>query len=257
MDKKQLPIGFFDSGVGGLSVLKEAIKLMPNENYIYFGDSKNAPYGTKDMKEVRDLTFNAVEFLLSKGIKALAVACNTATSAAVAELRRVYKDLPIVGIEPAVKPAVELHKDGDIIIMATPFTLTHRKFQRLLEGYKNEANITPMPCGGLMEFVERGDLDSLELKNYLRDKFKDYKDKDIAAIVLGCTHYPFIKERLIEIVGKDVPIIDGGEGTVRELRRRMGLKDLINDSTERGSITFYNSLEDNEIIKLSERLLKS
>ena len=107
MDKKQLPIGFFDSGVGGLSVLKEAIKLMPNENYIYFGDSKNAPYGTKDMKEVRDLTFNAVEFLLSKGIKALAVACNTATSAAVAELRRVYKDLPIVGIEPAVKPAVE------------------------------------------------------------------------------------------------------------------------------------------------------
>lgn len=256
MDKKQLPIGFFDSGVGGLSVLKEAIKLMPNENYIYFGDSKNAPYGTRDMKEVRDLTFDAVEFLLSKGIKALAVACNTATSAAVAELRKVYKDLPIVGIEPAVKPAVELHKDGEIIIMATPFTLSHGKFQKLLESYKNEANITPMPCGGLMEFVERGDLYSLELKNYLKNKFKVYKDKNIAAIVLGCTHYPFIKKSLIEIVGEDVPIIDGGEGTVKELRRRMGLMNLINDSTEKGTITFYNSLGEEEIINLSKRLLE-
>ena len=107
MNRKQLPIGFFDSGVGGLSVMREALRLMPNENYIYFGDSKNAPYGTREMSEVRDLTFDAVKFLLDKGAKAIVVACNTATSAAVAELRRVYKDIPIVGIEPAVKPAVE------------------------------------------------------------------------------------------------------------------------------------------------------
>lgn len=255
MDKKQLPIGFFDSGVGGLSVLKEAIKLMPNENYIYFGDSKNAPYGTRDMREVRDLTFDAVEFLLDKGIKALAVACNTATSAAVAELRRVYKDLPIVGIEPAVKPAVELHKDGEIIIMATPFTLTHGKFKNLLKNYEEHANITPMPCGGLMEFVEQGDLDSDNLKEYLREKFKDYNVGDISAIVLGCTHYPFISKTLSQIVGKDVPIIDGGEGTVRELRRRMDEMNLLNDLEEKGTIEFYNSSGDEEIIKLSKKLL--
>ena len=107
-----MPIGFLDSGVGGLSVMREAIKIMPNENYIYFGDSKNAPYGTKPTKEIRDLTFKVVEFLLDKGIKGLVVACNTATSAAVSELRKTYPDLPLVGIEPAIKPAVEMNNGG-------------------------------------------------------------------------------------------------------------------------------------------------
>ncbi len=255
MNKKELPIGFFDSGVGGLSVMREALKLMPNENYIYFGDSKNAPYGVKEMKEVRDLTFDAVEFLLNKGAKAIAVACNTATSAAVAELRKVYKDVPIVGIEPAVKPAVELHRDGDVIIMATPFTLTHNKFKRLMDYYGEQATITPMPCDGLVEFIEKGDLDSKELKDYLRDKFKEYKHKDIASIVLGCTHYPFIRDTLSEVLGKDIPIIDGGEGTVRELRRRLKEADLINDSSEKGTVEFYNSCGRDEVTELSKKLL--
>ena len=116
-------IGVFDSGVGGLTCVKELIKIMPNENYIYFGDSKNAPYGVKSKKEIRDLTFNVVEFLIQKGIKGLVVACNTATSAAVSELRRVYPDMPLVGIEPAIKPAVELNKKGKVLIMATPMNL--------------------------------------------------------------------------------------------------------------------------------------
>ena len=132
-----MPIGFFDSGVGGLSVLREAIKIMPNEDYIYFGDSKNAPYGTKTVDEVRELTFKAVEFLLSKGVKGIAIACNTATSAAVADLRKTYPELPLVGIEPALKPAVELNKDGDILIMATSMTLKEEKFKRLMDKYKD------------------------------------------------------------------------------------------------------------------------
>ena len=118
-----MPIGFLDSGVRGLSVMREAIKIMPNENYIYFGDSKNAPYGIKPTKEIRDLTFNVVDFLMNKGIKGLVVACNTATSAAVSELRRTYPDLPLVGIEPAIKPGVEMNKGGKILIMATPMTI--------------------------------------------------------------------------------------------------------------------------------------
>lgn len=256
MNKKGLPIGFFDSGVGGLSVMREALKLMPNENYIYFGDSKNAPYGTKEMNEVRDLTFDAVEFLLSKGAKAIVVACNTATSAAASELRKVYKEVPIIGIEPAVKPAVELHRNGDVIIMATPFTLSHLKFKKLMYMYRQDASIYPMPCAGLVEFIEKGDLNSNNVKKYLEDKFKEYENKDIAAIVLGCTHYPFIKETLSEVVGGDIPIIDGGEGTARELKRKLEDMDLISDSKTKGEIEIYNSTGKEEIISLSKKLLE-
>ena len=138
MDNKRRPIGFFDSGVGGLSVMREALKIMPNEDYIYFGDSKNAPYGTRTVDEVRKLTFDAVDFLLSKGVKGIVIACNTATSAAVAALRMEYPELPIVGIEPALKPAVELNKEGSILIMATSMTLKEKKFNNLMEKYRIE-----------------------------------------------------------------------------------------------------------------------
>ena len=250
-----MPIGFFDSGVGGLSVLKEAIKLMPNENYIYFGDSKNAPYGVKDVSEVKDLTYNAVEFLLSKGAKAIVIACNTATSAAVAALRVTYPDIPLVGIEPAVKPAVKLKRDGDIIIMATPMTLREKKFNNLVDRYRGDSNIVPMPCAGLVEFIEAGMLESDELEDYLKSKFESYKDKKIAAVVLGCTHYPFIRDKLSNIIGRDVPIIDGGFGTSKEIMRRIGVKGLLTTSKKKGTVKIYNSLNDDRIIKLSEKLL--
>lgn len=221
MDNKNRPIGFFDSGVGGLSVMKEAIQVMPNENYIYFGDSKNAPYGVKSVEEVRDLTFKAVEFLLNKGVKGIAIACNTATSAAVADLRKIYPDLPLVGIEPALKPAVELNKDGNILIMATSMTLKEEKFNRLMNRYKDRASIIPVPCPGLVEFIEAGKLDGKEVEEYLFEKVNTYNGGKIASIVLGCTHYPFIKDTLVKIIGKDITIIDGGLGTAKELRRRL------------------------------------
>lgn len=255
MDNKNRPIGFFDSGVGGLSVLKEALKVMPNENYIYFGDSKNAPYGMKSAKEVRDLTFKAVEFLLDKGVKGIAIACNTATSAAVAELRRVYPDLPLVGIEPALKPAVELNNEGDILIMATAMTLKEEKFKKLMERYKERASIIPVPCPGLMEFIEEGKFQGEEIEEYLLDKINTYKRGKIASIVLGCTHYPFIKETLIKIVGEDVAIIDGGLGTARELKRRLSDSGLLTNSNNKGSIEIINSSNKKEVVDLSYSLL--
>lgn len=250
-----MPIGFFDSGVGGLSVLREAIKLMPNENYIYFGDSINAPYGVRDVQSVKELTYKAVDFLLSKGAKAIVIACNTATSAAVASLRVTYPNLPIVGIEPAVKPAVELQRKGPIIIMATPMTLKEKKFTNLMNRYKDRAEIIPMPCAGLMEFIEAGMLDSDELREYLEEKFEPYIDKDISSIVLGCTHYPFARRLIENIVGKEIPIIDGGLGTTKEIRRRIDAIGLLSDSREKGEVEIYNSLNDDNIIKLSEKLL--
>lgn len=255
MDNKNRPIGFFDSGVGGLSVMKEAIQLMPNENYVYFGDSKNAPYGVKSVEEVRDLTFKAVEFLLNKGVKGIAIACNTATSAAVAELRKVYPDLPLVGIEPALKPAVELNNDGNILIMATSMTLKEEKFNRLMDRYKDKASIIPVPCPGLVEFIESGKLDGEEVEEYLLNKMSTYNNGKIASIVLGCTHYPFIKDTLIKVVGNDITIIDGGLGTARELRRRLNYKNLLTESKKKGTIEIFNSSSKNEVIDLSYGLL--
>ena len=251
-----MPIGFFDSGVGGLSVMKKAIEIMPNEDYIYFGDSKNAPYGVKSVKEVRDLTFNAVEFLLSKGVKGIAVACNTATSAAVAELRVAYPNLPLVGIEPALKPAVELNKSGTILIMATPMTLRENKFSALMERYREKSKIIPVPCEGLVEFIEKGILDSEELHQYLFKKVNTYKEENIGAIVLGCTHYPFIKKALIKAVGENVEILDGSLGTVKELRRRLLEKNMLTDREDCGKIKIYNSAQNEELIQLSMTLIE-
>ena len=257
LDNKNRPIGFFDSGVGGLSVLREAIKIMPNEDYIYFGDSINAPYGMKSVDEVRDLTFKAVEFLLNKGVKGIAIACNTATSAAVADLRKVYPDLPLVGIEPALKPAVELDGNGDILIMATAMTLKEEKFKRLMERYRDRASIIPIPCPGLVEFIESGKYQGEDVEEYLLEKINTYREGKIASIVLGCTHYPFIKDTLSKIVGKEVNIIDGGFGTAKELKRRLNEKNLLTESKKEGVIKIINSSEKNEIIDLSYKLLKT
>lgn len=256
MDNKHKPIGFFDSGVGGLSVLKEALKIMPNEDYIYFGDSKNAPYGVKTAEEVRRLTFQAVEFLLSKNVKGIVIACNTATSAAVADLRIKYPSLPLVGIEPALKPAVETNDGGDILIMATPMTLKEEKFNRLMERYKDRATIIPVPCPGLMEFIEEGKLKSKEVLEYLEDKINTYKKNRISSIVLGCTHYPFIKDVLVDIVGNDVKIIDGGLGTSKELKRRLKESNLLREEKRSGNIEIINSSNKKEIINLSYELIK-
>ncbi len=255
MDIKNSPIGFFDSGVGGLSVLREAISIMPNENYIYFGDSKNAPYGTKKLDEVRRLTFNAADFLREKNVKAIVIACNTATSAAIEELRNKYIDIPIIGIEPALKPAVKLNRNGSILIMATPMTLREKKFKQLMLKYDDGCDIVPMPCPRLVEFVESGILEGEELEEYLRNKLQDYIEKDIAAIVLGCTHYPFIKETLAKVVGKEIPLIDGGIGTSHELQRKLKEKGTLTESKSKGKIEIYNSTNDIKVIDFCYNLI--
>lgn len=239
--KNREVIGVFDSGVGGISVLRELIQIMPNENYLYFGDSVHAPYGTKTLEEVRALTIENVQTLLGKGAKSIVVACNTATSAAVAILRKMYPELPLVGIEPAIKPAVLACPGKRIVVMATPMTLCQDKFQTLMQKYEDMAQIIPLPCPGLMEFVERGDLDSEELHKYLTELLWGVQEKEIAAIVLGCTHYPFAREMISEVVGKGVSIFDGGNGTAREMHRRLMIAGRLSDAKNQGSVEFINS----------------
>ena len=263
-DIRTQPIAVFDSGVGGISVLKELVKILPAENYIYFGDSKHAPYGMKTKEEVKSLTMDCAEELFARGAKALVVACNTATSAAVRALREKYPKIPIVGIEPAVKPAVgvkptkesvECNRRPRVLVLATPMTIREEKFKVLMNRYVDQGEIIPLPCPGLMDFVERGDLHSNEFRKYLEELLYEYKRDKVDAVVLGCTHYPFAKDLIGQILGEDVKIFDGGEGTAREMKRRLAEAGLLNPSEEAGWIHFENSECDKKKIELCKWLL--
>lgn len=254
MDKSSLSIGVFDSGVGGISVLKELVELMPNENYIYMGDSKNAPYGTKTHDEILNLTLENSKKLFSRGIKALVIACNTATSVCIDDLRRLYSDIPVVGIEPALKPAVEECKKKNVLVMATPLTLSEKKFDNLLKSYESDANIIKLPCPGLMELVEKGITSGNELDSYLKKLFENTDLKSINAVVLGCTHYPFVRQSVKKFF-PEAKLYDGGAGTARQVKRCLEKRELLNPDKERGNVVFENSLNTEHILNLSKRLL--
>lgn len=254
------PVAVIDSGVGGVSVLLELAKQMPNENFIFFGDSANAPYGEKSADEVRRLTFNIAERLFSSGAKALVVACNTATAAAVRRLRETYPDVPIVGIEPAIKPAVLYGEqvlgktDGSstVLVMATPTTLEQEKFGRLVDEYAGRAQIIPLPCYGLARLIEQGDLDSSEIMLCVGELLAPYHGVD--SVVLGCTHYPFVRH----LVEKNLPgtaVFDGSEGTAREAKRRIEAAGLSCERNERGEIEFLSSKSD-ETADMYKKFLK-
>ena len=242
MNQLSDPIAVFDSGMGGISVLREMTKLMPNEDFIYYGDSKHAPYGTKTLEEVRALTIEHITYLIKeKHAKAVAVACKTATSAAVRILR-----------------AVLATGHAKVVVMATPMTLREEKFHKLESLYDEQADIYPLPCPGLMEFVEQGILSGEKLETFLHNLLDPYKDKDITGIVLGCTHYPFLNETIQKIAGPSVTIFDGGYGTAKELLRRLRVADLAQvDNMRKGSVTFLNSSDDPALIQRSKKLLNS
>lgn len=257
MEKREQPIAVFDSGVGGISVLRELVRMMPNEDFLYYGDSANAPYGTKTTEEVRSLTISHVEDFLASGAKAVCIACNTATSAAVGKLREIYPDLPLVGIEPALKPAVLYKPQSRVLVMATPMTIREKKFEHLVERFSDQATIYKLPCPGLMEFVESGHYNSKEVKDFLSQLLYDYTGGKIDAAVLGCTHYPFVRRQIQEVLGEEVQIFDGGCGTARELKRRMEAAGLQNpDTMHRGNVIFRNSAPTPEKMELCWDLLQ-
>lgn len=249
------PIAVFDSGVGGISVLRELARLMPGEDYLYYGDSKNAPYGVKDTETVRTLTCEHARRLFDQGAKGLVVACNTATSAAVRTLRERYPYIPIVGIEPAVKPAAQSGDHPRVLVLATPMTIREEKFRRLMALYEKEADIVPLPCPGLMDFVERGDLDGEDLHKYLTELLYDYRDDAVDAVVLGCTHYPFARRQIQSVLGPHVRIFDGGEGTAREMQRRLASAGLLRPEDRQGHVVFENSDGNDEKLALCRALL--
>ena len=224
MNLKRDPIGVFDSGIGGISTLREMIRELPDERFIYFGDTANAPYGTKSTYEVIDCVRGVVDQLMKKDIKALVIACNTATGAAAATLRR-EMSIPVIGMEPALKPASQVRKNGSVLVLATPLTLHQEKFENLMKQYGQGA--LKVPCPGLMEIVEKDD--GAAALRYLQELFSRFDLDQVDAVVLGCTHYVFLKDMIRDLLPERIAITDGNAGTARQLKRVLARENLLNE----------------------------
>lgn len=241
-------VGVFDSGVGGISILRGLVCEMPHERFVYFGDSAHAPYGEKTPRQVLELSRSIVDDLVHGGCKAIVIACNTATSAAAKQLRAEYANIPIVGVEPALKPAVLAERHGRVLVMATPMTVRLDKFQHLMEEWGDAAQVVAVPCWGLAARIEQGHLDNPDVVDLIRDLVGEY-EHTIDAVVLGCTHYPFVREQIREVLG-DVPFFDSASGTARQLRRRLEECGLLADPTQAGGVEFLSSKDTAEEIAL-------
>ena len=253
MKERNNYIAVFDSGVGGISVLRHLLRLMPGERYLYYGDSANAPYGSRTTEEVRHLTLAATEKILTDyPVKALVIACNTATAAAVKDVRKKYSDLIVIGIEPALKLAADHFPGGRVGVMATEVTLREEKFDRLLHRFPN-CRVEKIPAPGLVQLIEAGKIDEEETQALLEQVLGPYAGK-LDALVLGCTHYPFVSQAIAKVLGPDVKLLDGGDGTARETKRRLAKAELLENGE--GEMIFVNSAGDQEMLALSRKLLE-
>ena len=241
-------VGVFDSGLGGISVLKELVRALPHEDFVYFGDSAYAPYGEKSREQVLRRSRNIVNDLLDEGCKAIVIACNTATSAAAGVLRADYAHIPIVGVEPALKPATLTPGIKRILVMATPITLRLDKYKLLAERWGGDHEIVEVPCPGLASRIEQGNLDAEDVHELVEGFLSDYRGC-MDGVVLGCTHYPFVSRQIKDVIG-DVPLFDGAEGTARQLHRQLAERGLLNKSKELGRIEFVSSKDGPEELDL-------
>ena len=251
------PIGVFDSGLGGLSVVRQIVADMPHERVLYFGDSANAPYGTKTPEQVRALSFAVAERLIGQGAKAIVVACNTATSAAIEDLRETC-NIPIIGMEPALKLACE--REGGqrqrVIVAATELTLRERKFAKLMKRFDAEHTIFKEPCPDLVQIVESGRLNDHDLvMKALRSHFDRYDLETIDSVVLGCTHFVFYHDYFRELLPNSAAIIDGNEGTVHHLSLVLESLGQLAPESQAGSVELANSDASERIARLSRELL--
>lgn len=250
------PIAVFDSGLGGISILRELCTTLPNENYWYYGDSANAPYGTKPECTIRELTCHCIDRMIAGGAKAVVLACNTATSAAALWLRRKYPLIPIIGIEPEIKtPALAGHKR--ILVMATPMTLQLEKFHHLFDLYRDKAEFVIQPCPGLSELIEQGPDADKKVLCYLDTLLDEYRKRPIDAVVLGCTHYLHIKTLITKVLGPHIKFYDGASGAARELKRQLAGRGILNPSPNQGELLIENSSTASGMIALCKHLFQN
>ncbi len=249
MDRR--PIGFFDSGVGGTSVWKEVVQLLPHENTIYLADSKHAPYGRKSKQEIIELSVKNTEFLLKQGCKLIVVPCNTATTNAIKYLRANY-EVPFIGIEPAIKPAALRSDTKKIGVLATKGTLTSELFNQTQRQFAQEVNTIEIVGTGIVELIEAGKKDSAEMHNLLLKITEPFMISGIDYLVLGCSHYPYIKDQLQELLPARVRIIDSGIAVARQTLNILKINDSLNDSENTGSHQLFSNLDIKTLNQLTE-----
>jgi glutamate racemase len=236
------PIGVFDSGVGGLSVLREIHQLLPQEDLLYVADSAHAPYGDKPKEFILERSAAIFEFFISHKVKAIVVACNTATAAAVKELRAIYH-LPMVAMEPAVKPAAEQTQTGVIGVLATSRTINSNNFQVLFSRFAEQAQIIPQACPGLVDQVEQGDLSSAKTRALVAQYVQPLLAQNADILVLGCTHYPFLKPLIQEIAGPNIQVIDSGAAIARRLQHLLSHHGLLSENQHNSTVRFFSSAD--------------
>jgi glutamate racemase len=244
------PIGLFDSGIGGTSIWKEIHKLLPNENTIYLADSLNAPYGLKSKDEIIALSNKNTEYLLNQNCKMIVVACNTATTNAIKELRAKYK-VPFIGIEPAIKPAANLSKTATIGILATKGTLNSDLFHKTVSNY-SETTIIEQIGHGLVQLIEDGKLESEELFHLLEAYLNPMISQNIDYLVLGCSHYPYLIPQIKKIIPKHVKIIDSGEAVAKQTKNILNQQQLLNTQSQKGKVVFYTNSDSKVLKKIVE-----
>lgn len=237
---KSAPIGVWDSGVGGLSVLRDIRAALPNESLMYVADSGHVPYGSKTPEYIRARAATLTRFLLAQHAKAVVIACNTATAAAAAAVRAAFA-VPIIGMEPAVKPAVAATRTGVVGVLATVGTLQSARFAALLDRWGQGIEVVTQGCPGLVEQIEAGDLDGSATRTLVERFTAPLLARRADAIVLGCTHYPFVRPMIADVVGPDVALIDTGAAVARRLQHVLEERDLLHPSTALGSATFWTS----------------
>ncbi|NOT03428.1 MAG: glutamate racemase [Anaerolineales bacterium] len=255
MKSLENPIGVFDSGVGGLSVLRAMREQMPNESVIYFGDQGHVPYGPRSMEEIQKFSEGITRFLLEQNSKLIVVACNTASAAALKYLRGRFPDVPFVGMEPAVKPAAETTKTGKVGVLATPATFQGALYASVVERFGAGVELFQHTCPGLVGQIENGELDSMSTRRILEDALTPMLEKNIDTVVLGCTHYPFVIPLIQEIAGEYVRVIDPAPAVSRQVRRLLEAKGLLNEAGETGYTEFFTSGDSAAMEMLLPKLL--
>lgn len=247
------PIGIFDSGIGGLSVLSHIRDYLPAEDLIYVADNAHLPYGNKGHDYVNQRAHQITEFLLEQGVKSVVVACNTATAASIASLRSRF-DLPIVGMEPGIKPGIAQTRNGKVAILATEGTLGSTKFQELMQRFSQQAQVLIQPCHGWVELVECQHPEGGNPTEIIEAQLTPLLHSGIDTLVLGCTHYPFLRERIAQIAGRRVTIIDTGEAVARQLKSRLATEELLNPGQRPGRVRFWSSAPNPTLTGLITRL---
>jgi len=244
-------IGVFDSGVGGLSVLKEIARQFPNEDIIYLADQAHVPYGNRELEEIQRFSVEITKYFIKQGAKLIVVACNTASAAALYHLREKFPHIPFVGMEPAVKPAAETTESGMVGVLATHATFQGELYSSVVERFAKDVKLIQDPCKGLVAEIENGNMDGKETREILENALKPMMDAGIDTIVLGCTHYPFVFPLIKEIVGVEVRLIDPSPAIARQVGRLLESYDLRNEFERIGIVSIYTT---GDVEKLSEFL---